>query len=177
MKRIEKDLGTDLEWVAVEHHNTEHPHAHVVVRGLRNDSAALRMSRDYIQQGIRSVAVHLCTRQLGYRKELDAAEAERHEISESRFTSLDRRIMREASNPSVDFGPEYFSVIRNPTEAGSSENARLRIQREASRLAVLQRMGLAESTGGGSWLVRRDCEQVLRAMQRTADRQKALAVY
>jgi type IV secretory pathway VirD2 relaxase len=177
MKRIAKDLGTDLEWVAVQHHNTEHPHAHVVVRGVRSDSAALRMSRDYIQQGIRSVAEHLCTRQLGYRKELDAAEAERREISESRFTSLDRRIMREASNPSTDFGSEYFSVIRNPTDAGSSERARLRIQREASRLAVLQRMGLAESTGQGSWLVRRDCEQVLRAMQRTADRQKTLAVY
>ena len=24
-----EDLGTDLEWVAVEHCNTEHPHAHV----------------------------------------------------------------------------------------------------------------------------------------------------
>jgi hypothetical protein len=38
-------------------------------------------------------------------------------------------------------------------------------------------MGLAESTGGGSWLVRRDSEQVLRAMQRTVDRQKTLSVH
>ena len=38
-------------------------------------------------------------------------------------------------------------------------------------------MGLAESTGGASWLVRRDCEQVLRAMQRSADRQKTLAAH
>jgi type IV secretory pathway VirD2 relaxase len=177
MKRMEKDLGTDLEWVAVEHHNTEHPHAHVVVRGVRRDGAALRMSREYIQQGIRSVAETLCTKQLGYRTELDAAEAERREISESRFTSIDRRIMREASNLSADFGPQYFSVIRNPTEAGLSQTARLRVHHEASRLAVLHRMGLAESTGGGSWLVRRDAEQVLRAMQRTADRQKTLAIH
>ena len=41
MERMEKDLGTDLEWVAVEHHNTEHPHVHVVVRGVRTDGAAL----------------------------------------------------------------------------------------------------------------------------------------
>jgi type IV secretory pathway VirD2 relaxase len=73
MKRMEKDLSTDLEWVAVEHHNTEHPHAHVVVRGVRSDGAALRMSREYIQQGIRSAAENLCTKQLGYRTELDAA--------------------------------------------------------------------------------------------------------
>jgi type IV secretory pathway VirD2 relaxase len=177
MERMEKDLGTDLEWVAVEHHNTEHPHVHVVVRGLRSDGVALRMSRDYIQQGIRSAAESLCTKQLGYRTELDAAEAERREISESRFTSLDRRIMREASNPSADFGPEYFEVVRNPTEAGLSQTARLRTQHEASRLAILHRMGLAESTGGASWLVRRDSEKVLRAMQRTADRQKTLAVH
>jgi len=177
MERMEKDLGTDFEWVAVEHHNTEHPHVHVVVRGLRTDGTSLRMSREYIQQGIRSAAEHLCTRQLGFRTELDAADAERREISESRFTSLDRRIMREASNPNADFGPEYFEVVRNPTEPGLSETARLRIQHEASRLAVLHRMGLAESTGGASWLVRRDCEQVLRAMQRSADRQKTLAVH
>ncbi len=177
MERMGKDLGTELEWVAVEHHNTEHPHAHVVVRGVRNDGSGLRMSREYIQQGIRRAAEHLCTRQIGYRTELDAAEAERREISESRFTSLDRRIMREASNPNADFGPEYFAVVRNPTEPGLSEMARLRIQHEASRLAVLHRMGLAESTGGASWLVRRDCEQVLRAMQRSADRQKTLAAH
>src|SRR3984957_14163700 len=99
MERMEKDLGTDFEWVAVEHHNTEHPHVHVVVRGLRTDGTSLRMSREYIQQGIRSAAEHLCTRQLGFRTELDAADAQGREISESRFTSLDRRIMREASNP------------------------------------------------------------------------------
>ena len=40
------------------------------------------MSREYIQQGIRSAAEHLCTRQIGFRTELDAAEAERREISE-----------------------------------------------------------------------------------------------
>ena len=177
IKGMEKDVGTDLEWVAVEHHNTEHPHAHVVVRGVRSDGAALRMSREYIQQGIRSVAEHLCTKQLGYRTELDAAEAERREISEPRFTSLDRRIMREASNPSADFGPQYFEVIRNPTESGLSQMARLRTHHEVARLAVLHRMGLAESTGGTSWLVRRDAEQVLRAMQRTADRQKTLTVH
>ncbi len=177
MERMEKDLGTDLEWVAVEHHNTEHPHVHVVIRGVRSDGTGLRMSREYIQQGIRSAAEHLCTRQLGFRTELDAADAERREISESRFTSLDRRIMREASNPNADFGLQYFEVVRNPTEPGLSEMARLRTQHEASRLAVLHRMGLAESTGGASWLVRRDCEQVLRAMQRSADRQRTLAAH
>jgi hypothetical protein len=30
IKQMEKDLGTELEWAAVEHHNTEHRHVHMV---------------------------------------------------------------------------------------------------------------------------------------------------
>jgi type IV secretory pathway VirD2 relaxase len=85
MQRMEQDLETELNWVTVEHFNTEHPHVHVVVRGLRTDGSALRMSRGYIQHGIRATAEHLCTCQLGYRTELDAMEAERREINETRF--------------------------------------------------------------------------------------------
>src|SRR5713101_1314732 len=29
MQRMERDLGTQLEWVAAVHHNTEHPHVHI----------------------------------------------------------------------------------------------------------------------------------------------------
>jgi hypothetical protein len=47
----------------------------------------------------------------------------------------------------------------------------------AARLAILQRMGLAETAGANVWRVRRDLEEVLRAMQRAADRQKTLAAY
>ena len=65
IKQMEKDLGTDLEWAAAEHHNTEHPHVHVVIRGVRDNGETLRLSRDYVQQGIRSIAADLCTRQLG----------------------------------------------------------------------------------------------------------------
>jgi hypothetical protein len=42
-------------------------------------------------------------------------------------------------------------------------------------LLVLQQMGLAEPTGTRVWLVRRDFETVLKAMQRSGDRQKMLA--
>jgi len=78
--QIEKDLGAVLEWVAAEHHNTEHPHVHVVTHGVRDTGETLRLSREYVKQGIRGVAADLCTRQLGYRTELDGAEAERREI-------------------------------------------------------------------------------------------------
>lgn len=177
IKEMEKDLGTELAWVAVTHHNTEHPHVHVVVRGIRSDRESLRLSRDYVQHGIRSITSDLCTRQLGYRTELDAIESERREISEMRFTSIDRRFLRDANDIPMDLEPHHFSVIRNFAQTGLSEQARIRTQHEASRLAVLGRMGLAELKGPNTWRVRRDFEQILRAMQRTTDRQKTLAAH
>ena len=42
MTTAEQDLGTRLEWVAVEHHNTEHPHVHVLVRGRADDGSGPR---------------------------------------------------------------------------------------------------------------------------------------
>ena len=53
MNRMEKDLGTKLEWVAITHFNTEHPHVHVALRGIRDDKSALDLSRDYVRHGIR----------------------------------------------------------------------------------------------------------------------------
>jgi type IV secretory pathway VirD2 relaxase len=177
IEQMEEDLGTDLEWVAVEHHNTEHPHVHIVVRGVRGDGQSLRLSRDYVQQGIRSIAQDLCTRQLGYRTQRDAAEAERREITEERFTSLDRRLLRDAQEISLDLGASHFVVNRNRLQAGSTDTARLHAQHEVARLAVLCRMGLAESVGPNNWCVRRDFDRVLRAMQRTSDRQRTLAAH
>jgi len=177
IEQMEEDLGTDLEWVAVEHHKTEHPHVHVVVRGVRSDGQSLRLSRDYVQQGIRSIAQDLCTRQLGYRTQRDAAEAERREITEERLTSLDRRLLRDAQEISLDLGASHFVVNRNRLQAGSTDTARLHAQHEVARLAVLCRMGLAESVGPNNWCVRRDFDRVLRAMQRTSDRQRTLAAH
>jgi type IV secretory pathway VirD2 relaxase len=169
-ERIGADLGTNLEWLAVAHYNTEHPHIHMVIRGIKSDRQPLHFDRDYIRHGIREIAEDLCTRQLGYRTGLDAAEAERREISEARFTSLDRLILREVADVTDD--APYFTVATD--RAGLSESMRLN---RIARLIVLQRMGLAESAGSNTWHVRRDIEEVLRAMQRTRDRQKTLAAH
>jgi len=177
IRQMEKDLGTDLEWVAAEHYNTEHPHVHLVIRGVRDSGEVLHLSREYVQQGIRASAADLCTRQLGYRTELDGAEAERREVTEKRFTSIDRRLLREAAESSPDFGSQGFTVSRNPAQTGLGETARSRVRHDVARLAVLRKMGLAEPTGPDTWRLRRDLEQILRAMQRTADRQRTLAAH
>lgn len=168
MARMEKDLGTKLEWVAVTHFNTEHPHVHIALRGIREDKSALDLPRDYVRHGIRAIAEDMCTRQLGHRNQLDAVASERREIQERRFTSLDRALNR--ANIAEGSTAEHFVVQRTGENAG-----RARERHVDARLLVLQQMGLAEPAGSREWLVRRDFETVLKAMQRTGDRQKMLA--
>jgi hypothetical protein len=64
VEQMADDLGTELEWTAVAHHNTEHPHVHMVIRGVGSDGQSLRLKRDYVKHGIRGIAEDLCTRQL-----------------------------------------------------------------------------------------------------------------
>ena len=53
MKDAERDLGTGLDWVAVDHWNTDNPHVHVLARGRADDGKDLVISRDYIGKGFR----------------------------------------------------------------------------------------------------------------------------
>ncbi len=163
MKRMEGDLGTKLEWVAVRHFNTEHPHVHVALRGRRDDGSVLDLPREYVKAGIRLIAEDLCTRQLGYRTELDAREAERREVSQARVTSLDRIIERADSGDSG-----YFTF--QPTTQKPQQGRHLE-----SRLAFLKTMDLADRAEPGTWKVRSDFMTVLKALQQTADRQRTLA--
>lgn len=175
VSRMERDLGAPLEWVAAAHYNTEHPHIHVALRGIGAEGRPLRLSRDYVKQGIREIAEDLCTRQLGYRTELDAAAAQRREVHQHRYTSLDRIIKRDAEKTGEADSP-FFTVATNLSRAGLLR-APLVEQHTGERLKVLESMGLAETAGSNTWRVRQDFENVLRAMQRSADRQKMLAAH
>jgi type IV secretory pathway VirD2 relaxase len=174
LSRMESDLGTALEWTAVAHFNTEHPHVHVALRGIRDTSEPLVLGRDYVKSGIRARAEELCTAALGYRTERDAAEASRREIPEARYTSLDRVIKRRAQSAQ---DRDHFAVLTDPTAPALKPAARIQEQHVAARLHVLQSMRLADAVSPGSWLVRSDYEAVLRAMQRAGDRQKMLAAH
>ncbi len=166
MQRMTRDLDTQLEWVAVSHFNTDNPHVHIALRGVREDGKSLRLERDYVKHGIRSIAEDLCTRRLGYRTQRDIAEAQRREVSQQRFTSLDRSIAR---NKPIDGQSSHFQFSRNPAQP--------RNQYVIERLRTLESMGLAEVAGPDQWRVRQDFETALRAMQRLGDRQKILATH
>jgi hypothetical protein len=162
MKGMEADVGRHLEWVAVVHSNTQHPHAHVALRGLVNGDE-LRLHRDYVKHGIRRRAEDECTAQLGFRSHQDALEAEEREVGQVRFTSLDRQIAR--SRPAA--GQEFFRL-----DLSARSRPQLR-----NRLFVLQKLGLARRADEDAWDVKADFDAVLRGMQKLSDRQRMIAAY
>jgi type IV secretory pathway VirD2 relaxase len=169
---VEKDLKTRLECVAAVHFNTEHPHVHIALRGKDQNGCALVIPRDYIRSGIRSRAENLATKVLGVRTERDAEEARQKEITQARYTSLDRIIQRGNDGQSSS-----FTMTTDITAPGLSDRERRLHQNLSARLAHLEKMGLAKSVSAQQWVVQSDLETVLRALQRTVDRQKMLAAH
>ena len=160
MARMEPDLGLQLDWVAVAHHNTRaSPRSHRAAGRLRRWPRFLRLNRDYIktwypERGGRFLHAPAWTPN----SSLDAAEAERREIAEKRFTSLDRAILREAGV--ADDGNSIWMKTGNTAlRERMGDPARLRQQHLAARLPVLKNMGLAQEIAPGQWAVRRDCER------------------
>src|SRR4030088_1434922 len=93
MKQMEADLGTRLDWIAVDHHNTGHPHTHIIVRGVTDDAKTLNIAGDYIAHGIRERASEVVTRELGRQTEQEVSRSLEREVDADRFTRLDRMLI------------------------------------------------------------------------------------
>ncbi len=172
LHRMEHDLGAQLEWVAAVHHNTEHPHVHIAVRGVDDKGMPLRLPREYIRGGMRERAEEIATEAMGYRSPTDAHEAQRRETLQNRYTPLDRILQR-----SNDGSSSHFAVTANPNDASMSESAQQLQKHLAARLMHLQTMGLAQLVAPHEWSVQADFETVLRTLQQSGDRQKMLAAH
>jgi len=155
MAQAEKDLGTRLDWVAVDHWNTEHPHIHMIVRGVADDGRDLVISRDYISQGLRDRAAHLVTLELGPRSDLDIRRRLHAEINADRWTGLDRALAIEAARHDqiVDLRLDGNQVL------DAEERSAL-----IGRMRKLERLGLAKQLGASRWYLSERTEPTLRAL-------------
>lgn len=159
MRQMEQDLGTKLDWVAVDHFNTDHPHSHVILRGHDDRGADLVIARDYIARGLRERAQEIVTLDLGPRIDIEIEDRLRQEVAQERFTSLDRGLLREASDSrAVSIGLPQ-----------GSDHARFRQSLKAGRLQVLRRLGLAEEVQPGIWRLSDSLEVTLRRMGERGD--------
>jgi type IV secretory pathway VirD2 relaxase len=153
MRQMESDLGTRLDWIAVDHHNTGHPHTHILVRGMTDQGKVLNIAGDYIALGIRHRAGELVTLELGPQTEIDIAHKLRAEVQAERLTRLDRMLLAEH---------EERGIV--DLRLGASETYTLRANRHLliDRAKRLEHYGLASETEPGRWMIADDAERVLR---------------
>ena len=158
MDDMAADLGTRLDWVAVDHWNTDNPHIHVLVRGVDERGGDLVIDRDYIREGMRARAEERVTAELGLRTEQEIRTALEQKVEAERWTSLDRRLQRMADGISG-------MVDLRPGGGVDPEMRRLLI----GRATKLERLGLAYRQGSAVWSIRPVAEQALRDLSIRGD--------
>jgi hypothetical protein len=166
MTRLSQELNTELEWIAVAHFNTGHPHVHVALRGI-TPTGNLRLPREVIKHSIRRHAEDLCTEQLGFRTINDAIESERREINALHVTSLDRDIQKRM----IPTTGEFADLELEPSTG--TDLRHLHNKHLSSRLHFLAKLDLAEPLSQNHWQVIQDFHPKLRGLQRQNDRQRS----
>lgn len=154
MTQAEHDLGTKLDWVAVDHFNTDQPHTHVMLRGVDDRGENLVIAREYIAHGFRERAAELATIDLGPRTDREIEGRLRHDVEQERLTAIDRRLLRR-----MDGDRMVTAASNDPFQQAIA----------AGRLRKLGTMGLAEDVGGGRWQLAENLEDTLRRMGERGD--------
>ncbi len=149
--QMEIDLETKLDWIAVDHHNTEHPHTHIVMSGKRDDDRDLVIPRDYLSHGMRERGSALLTRELGLQTNQELSAKLGQETAQRKMTRMDR------------------VLVRHMRREGAIDLARVRRNREhyEARLKAIRQMGLAEHEGGTRWRIDDDLGQKLGALEKS----------
>jgi type IV secretory pathway VirD2 relaxase len=161
LAQMERDLDTKLDWVAVDHFNTGHPHTHVVIRGRDDQERDLVMARDYIGHGVRARAQALVTLELGPETQLERLQKLFDEVGQERLTRLDLQLMTRAK--------DNILVV-----TAHEENDPTQQTLKIGRLRTLQRLGLAEERQQGVWALDANAETKLRQLGERADKFKMM---
>ena len=159
---MERDLGTSLDWIAVDHWNTDNPHVHLLVRGKNEDGRDLIIHREYISRGLRARAQELATIELGPCAELEIHSRLAGEVTEDRWTQLDRTLQRIAA------GRDDGLIDMRPEQRDAVDDRQLR-SLLISRLQRLEAMGLARPAGPAQWRLAEDAEPTLRELGMRGD--------
>ncbi|WP_370540356.1 DUF3363 domain-containing protein [Acidovorax sp. ACV01] len=162
MARMEADLETRLDWVAVDHWDTDNPHTHIVLRGRVGQGRSekdLVIAPDYMAHGMRQRASGLATEWLGPRTEQEILRSVQREVGQERLTGLDRSLQRQAVAGVVDLG-ETAAV----KSAGVAFRSLMR-----ARLQKLEALSLAERLDSNRWQLVPGMQQMLTALGERGD--------
>lgn len=144
MARAEAALGTKLSWIAADHHDTDNPHTHVIIRGRRANGQDLVLPRDFIRHGLRGIARDVATEWLGGRSREDARLALDRETRRHGPSRLDRLLegqvkpgegKRLADLKAPDGNPELTQALKARMRELEHMGLGVEAQRNVIRLA------------------------------------------
>ena len=158
VRRMERDLGRRLHWVAAAHYNTDNPHLHLVVRGVCQEGRELRMDRRYISHAMRWRGQELATEELGPRLPLEIARQLAREVRQERLTSLDAELAKLATGHRLE--------LRGAPASAAERTAR---SRHVARLQTLERLQLAHQVLPMRWELEDGWQAKLREMGARGD--------
>jgi hypothetical protein len=154
-----------VEWTAIEHYNTSHPHVHVLIRGNNN----LQIPRELLAHGMRNLASEVATERLGYRTQREIERGKDREIDMRKPTQIDRDIAAQAKDL-----PDGRSLVME-TLVPATDKGFAAQRRRIARLEALERMGLSEKIGVASWALDAGWQTALRDLQTLQTRTEMLA--
>lgn len=159
MRRMEIDLETRLDWVAVDHWDTDNPHTHIVLNGHTGGPVSGReglvIAPDYMAHGMRLRASEIATEWLGPRTEAEIRKSLLREVDQQRLTSLDRSLIRQTGANGID-------LTGNPQDRQRQNALRARLQR-------LEGMGLVERMDANRWKLQPGMVATLEALGQRED--------
>lgn len=166
--RMEKELGTNLEWVGVEHRNTQNPHVHLLVRGKRDNGRDLVIKKEFIGFGMRKIASELSTELLGKKTLSSAITALRKEIKEERFTAVDRELWKQQKK----FQSDRINISLIRSVGGFYGDEAQRFVRD--RVKVLHALGVVNVINASEITLKYGWDKVLRELGLRGDRIKTM---
>lgn len=155
MAGLEQKLGTKLEWLAIDHWDTDNPHTHVLLRGRTRAGEDLFIPSRIIRHGIREHAQEVVTRVLGPRLEADLRQERWREIGHLGVTLLDRQLVaaQDADGITAVHRPDLIA-----------------------RLERLEAWGLA-ARGAQGWRIGKELLSSLRGIAQHAEVERAVSDY
>ena len=158
MQQMQEDLGTKLDWVAIDHFNTGHPHSHVLIRGKEESGKDLIIAQDYVTDGMRIRAQERVTLELGPETDLELRQKLEAEVRAERFTRLDCILVEEVPTRVLDLRLDA-GLLR----------ADLDKTLFVDRLKTLERYGLSSEIEPGIWSFSERLEPTLRELGERGD--------
>ena len=158
--RIEHHLNGKVEWGGVIHHNTDQPHAHIILRSELRSGEELVLPRELIRRGLREAAQRSLTFQLGPRTHAEIEFQKQSELTANRVTPLDRRLSAR--------------LIPSPGDSNHKQLDGAANSYESVRLRHLTRLGVAKPLPQSEWQVQSDFLSQLRNMKDIQGRARTL---